>query len=798
MPPKFYKKSSSVKKATSVNTDNAKYLIIVESPSKCAKIESYLGTDYCCIASKGHIRHLDGLKSIDTKDTFEPTFSIISEKSDHINFMKTVINKFPKQNIILATDDDREGEAISWHICQIFDLPVETTPRIIFHEVTKPALLAAIQSPTKINMDLVKAQHARQVLDVVVGYKISPFLWKYLFNNKENSLSAGRCQTPALRLVYDNEKEKEKSQMERRYKTVGNFFSKNVAFDLNHEFETEAEVLEFLEKSKGFPYKITVGSQKESKRAAPKPFHTSRLLQTASNVLHMSPKETMSLCQQLYQTGYITYMRTESSQYSKSYLDQVQTHIVGAYGSDKYLGNMDLLENKDANNPHEAIRVTHIETSKLPSEDTRLASLYKLIWRNSIESCMADAKYVTNDIQIAAPKELAYKHLLEIPVFLGWKKLFEKTEDSGEQNAGSGMLFYFQSIASASSSSKIDHNFVETTVVVRNKHQYYTEASLIHKLEELGIGRPSTFASIVETIQERGYVKKINIEGQIVKCKEFRLEKVGPTDKINEIIKERTFGNEKNKLVIQPVGILTLDFLLQYFQNVFSYEYTKNMEDKLDIISSGKQSDWAAICKDCYNEIKTLAKPITGINKQTYEIEPGHTFAFDKFGPVIRHTLENGETEYISVKKDISINIEKLKAGEYTLADLTEIKPNGVLGKYEGLDLYIKTGRYGPYVEWGDKKESIKTIKKTIDQVTFEDVNAFLENKKEVEPNILRKLNEFMSVRKGKFGPYVYYKRPDMKKPDFLNIKKFNEGFFACEVDTLVKWLCETYNLPDP
>jgi DNA topoisomerase-1 len=794
MPPKFFKKGASKKPTVaSLNSGSAKYLIIVESPSKCTKIESYLGTDYYCIASKGHIRHLDGLKSIDTKGNFEPTFSLIDEKKDHVDFMRKTISKFPKTNIILATDDDREGEAIAWHICQLFELPVETTPRIIFHEVTKPALLCAIQTPTTLNMNLIRAQHARQVLDVIVGYKISPLLWKYLFNNKSNSLSAGRCQTPALRLVYDNEKEKEASHLEQKYKTIGNFYNKNISFDLNHEFDKEAEVLEFLKQSQVFDYKMTIGSQKESNRSAPKPFHTSRLLQTASNVLHMSPKETMSLCQQLYQTGYITYMRTESSQYSKSYLDQIKKHIIDAFSSDKYLGDLDKLENKDKTNPHEAIRVTHLETTYLPSEDTRLASLYKLIWKNSIESCMSDAKYATHEIQITAPMKYHYKHLLEIPMFLGWKKLGEKTSGVDEQNTGSGMLLYFQSILS--SGSKVKHNFIESAVVIRNKHQYYTEASLINTLEDHGIGRPSTFATIVETIQERGYVKKTNIEGKIVKCKEFRLE---TDNQLLEIIKERTFGNEKNKLVIQSVGILTLEFLLQHFQSIFTYEYTKNMEDKLDNISSGQQKEWSDICKDCYNEIKVLSKPISNVSKQIYEIESGYTFAFDKFGPVIRHLLEGGETEYISVKKDMNIDLEKLKAGEYNLDDLIEVKTNGILGKYEGLDVYIKTGRYGPYVEWGEKKESIKTIKKPIDQVTLDDIKEFLDNKITVEPNILRKLNDYMTVRKGKFGPYVYYKRPDMKKPQFLNIKKFNEGFFACEVETLVKWLCETYSLPEP
>jgi DNA topoisomerase-1 len=792
MPPKFFKKKFA--KSTTVqkpfNTGNATHLIIVESPSKCAKIESYLGSNYCCIASKGHIRQIDNLKSIDTKKTFEPKFSITPEKQKHVDFMLTIIRKFPKENIILATDDDREGEAIAWHICQVFDLPTETTQRIIFHEVTKPALIFAINNPTKLNMNLIHAQHARQVLDIIVGYKISPFLWKYLFNNKTNSLSAGRCQTPALRLVYDNEKEKEKSTPEKKYKTTGNFFSKNISFELNREFEKESEILDFLEKSKDFDYKLTVGSQKESKRTPPKPFHTSRLLQTASNTLHMSPKETMNLCQQLYQTGYITYMRTESSQYSNSFIKQVSIVIKNRFESDKYIGDLDKLENKDSNNPHEAIRVTHLETEFLQSEDTRLCSLYKLIWRNSIESCMSEATYNTHEIRISSPLDCHYKYIVEIPIFLGWKKLGEKPINTNDQNSPSGLLFFFQS----TSTNKIKYNFVESSVVIRNKHQYYTEATLIHKLEEIGIGRPSTFASIVETIQDRGYVKRINIEGQSIKCNEYRLQ----DSKIQETIKERVFGNEKNKLVIQNIGVLTVEFLIQYFQNIFSYEYTKLMEDRLDLVSSGTETEWSNLCKENYDEIKTLSKPISNIAKQTYEIDDTHIFAFDKYGPVIRHLLEDDKMEYISVKKDISIDLEKLKNKEYTLDDLIEIKSNKSLGKYEGEDLFIKTGQYGLYVQWGDKRESIKTIKTPIDEITFDEIKDFLENKSVSQPNVLRKLTENMTVRKGKFGAYVYYKKPDMKKPEFLNIKKFKEGFLTCEAETLIKWLCDTYHLTEP
>lgn len=785
-----YKKSGTTKTPCRMN-ENAQYLIIVESPSKCTKIEHFLGEDYCCIASKGHIRTIDGLNSIDTKGNFEPMFSIIEEKKNHIEFMRTIIEKFSKNNIILATDDDREGEAIAWHICKLFDLPVETTKRIIFHEITKQAICNAVKEPTTVNMDIVHAQHARQVLDVIVGYKISPYLWKYLYNNKSNSLSAGRCQTPALRLVYDNEKNKN-AGIETRYKTVGTFFSKNIEFTLNHEFEKQPDVLDFLEKSKSFEHKLSICSQKESVKSAPKPFNTSRLLQTANSMLHISPKDTMNICQQLYQNGFITYMRTESTLYSSTFLEKAKKYILDEWKTNDYLGNLEALENKDSSNPHEAIRVTYIETYSIPNcEDRRMNAIYKLIWKNTVASCMANARYNITPIKITAPLSYNYLYEIEIPVFLGWKKIEERTSNNeliDNQSSQSSLLLFFQSIQS--NPKNISYQRIETSIVVRNKHQHYTEASLISKLEEMGIGRPSTFAMIVDTIQERGYVLRTDLTGEKVECKEYTLSGV----KIVETIKEKIFGNEKNKLVIQPIGILTIEFLVKYYQQLFSYEYTKNMEDQLDVISSGNISDWSQICKNCYQEIKELSAPMKNIQKQCFKLDDNHDFIFEKYGPSIRRKLDDGKFEYINVKKEIEIDLEALKQGKYSVDELIELKTN-LLGKYQNEDMFIKNGRYGPYVEWGDKKESIKDIKKPLSEITLIDIEKFLEKENTVGKNILRPLNEHMSIRRGQYGPYVYYKKPEMKKPQFLNIKKFPEGFLTCEKEILIDWLLDTYNL---
>jgi len=791
MAPKFYKKKtfsktlapSAVHSANKINY-SATFLIIVESPSKCKKIEGFLGSDYCCIASKGHIRTVDGLKSIDTKGTFEPTFSIIDEKKAHVEFMHEVVGRFSKSNIILASDDDREGEAIAWHICKMFGLPVETTPRIVFHEVTESALKKAVGTPGRINMNLVQAQQARQVLDILVGYKISPYLWKYLYHNKSNSLSAGRCQTPALRLVYDNEKEKKSFEV--KYKTIGSFFGKNVSFELNNEFDNDAQVLEFMEKSKTFNYELVVGQSKETRRSAPKPFTTSRLLQTASSSLHISPKETMSLCQQLYQEGHITYMRTESAKYSGVFLEQCKKYILAQFTRTEYLGDLQVLENKDMNNPHEAIRVTHVSTSSINTDNNRLASMYKLIWRNSVESCMADALYNIVTVKIGAPLETYYSTNVESPKFLGWRTIEEKLDVTELQNIAGSQILYFRSIETAK--KPFSHNSVESSCVARNKGQRYTEATLIHKLEELGIGRPSTFATIVDTIQERGYVNRTDVEGDKVLCKEFLLKENVLEIKENE----KTFGGEKNKLVLQPVGLLTIEFLTQHFENIFEYGYTKNMEDKLDDVAKGSEKDWAAICKTCYEQIKELATPLAKLEKQTYPLDEKNVLIFERYGPVIRKTLEDGTFQYSNVKKEIKIDLELLKSGRYLVDNLIEIK-TGLLGIYEGQDMVLKTGKYGPYVECGDKRESVKLLEKPLDQITLNDVIPLFEKEDNPDKSVLRKIDESMSLRRGKFGNYVFYKTETMVKPEFFNIKKFDKCPITCDAQILIQWLKDKY-----
>jgi len=812
-----------VLKKTSVpnSANSASFLIIVESPSKCAKIEAFLGKDYCCIASMGHIRHIDGLSSIDSANNFNIQFHILPDKKDHVKILQETVAKFAKKNIILATDDDREGEAIAWHICEVCDLDITKTQRILFHEITKPALIHAIQHPTTINMDLVHAAHARQVLDMLVGFKISPLLWKYLYSNKKNSLSAGRCQTPALRLVYDNMQEKVKNQSTSTYKITGIFLEKRLTFCLQTKCDVQREQVQiFLEQTKTHDHILSVGKTRETYQSAPKPFNTSQLLQSASSRLHMSPKETMSLCQKLYQDGHITYMRTESTKYAAEFLKDAFAYIKNVYGEENISTN-DKLENKDTNNPHEAIRVTHIEQSIIGGTDKRAIALYRLIWRNTVESCMAEAKNECNTICISAPNicenEAKYIHVLEIPIFLGWKKvaiqLKEPTEEFAEeedsvkqmtQEEGRGLLLYLQAIK-----GPVHYQEIIATVTMKNMHSHYTEANLIKKLEELGIGRPSTFAMLVETIIDRGYVKCQDIEGTPEKITEFVL-----TGKnIRATIKEKIFGKEKKKLVIQPVGIMTIEFLITHFENLFSYDYTKCMETDLDIISNGNKL-WHTLCKQCDDELKNWIKLVAKtMKKEEFEIiqgepEEGYTeykVALGQYGPVLkRNKIEKDEkgkliTEYKSIKSNLSINMEKLKSSEYTLEELMELE-NKDLGEYEGFPLILKNGKYGIYVQWGDKKESLKSMGKSMDKIRREDILKCLENKMDIGSdgtgeNNTKIINENLSIRVGKFGPYIFYKTASMKKPVFYPLKKCPLKYSECDREDLLKWINTTYKL---
>ena len=744
-------------------------LLICESPAKTDKIAKYAGNGYKCVASFGHIRQIEnGLKSIDKNNNYLVKFCAIPSKNKYISQLRRHIKN--ADEVILATDDDREGEAIAWHICKMFGLNLNTTKRIIFHEITKPAIQNAINNPTIVNMDTVNAQLARQVLDLLVGYTISPILWKHISRKSETSLSAGRCQTPALRLVYEQQQEINKSPGRKVYNTEGKFLGES--YTLNHNHTNEEEMGDFLEKSVDFEHKYSVTKPKNSTKMSPKPFTTSTLQQKASNEFGYSPKVTMRLAQTLYEGGHITYMRTDSVKYSKEFTDKASKFITGKYGKDyvsPFINSITIgkkseekkkktkkKKDNNAQEAHESIRPTSIDVEKLVEKGkitAKEAKLYYLIWRNTVESCMAPAKYLSITAKITAPEKHVYKHSEEQVVFPGWKAV------AGYQEKNKT----YHTLLKIKKNLEVEYQEIISKVTLKDLKKNYTEARLVQMLEKKGIGRPSTFSSLVAKIQDRNYVKKQNVEGKKIKCVDFKL--IG--EELEENESERVFGNEKNKLVITPIGTVVYEFLEKHFDDLFNYDYTKNMEDDLDKISKGEKI-WHTLCDECNNQIKTLSKEIQGEEKLTIKIDEKHTYMIGKYGPVIAYK-EGEKLKFKSVKKNI--DIEKLKRGEYKLKDIVqaEYKKN-VLGKYKNEEVVLKNGKYGLYVTIGGKNTSVKTDKNE-DEITLEDVIPFLQSAKQSNSSILKQLNENITIRKGKYGPYVFYKTDKMKKPRFINMK---------------------------
>ena len=746
-------------------------LVIVESPAKCKKIESFLGKGYRCAASFGHLRDLkNGLKGIDISNNFHPTFQILSKKRKYVNNLTALVKK--SSEVILATDDDREGEAIAWHLCKIFKLSLKTTKRIIFHEITKDAILKAVKNPTIVNMDMVHAQQARQILDIIVGFKISPILWKNISRNTKQGLSAGRCQTPALRIIYDNQQIINDSKGIPAYDTIGTFTDKKLEFKLNYNFTDEDKMADFLETSIDFKHVYSKTKTRVVKKIQPKPFTTSSLQQKASNELHFSPKQTMKLAQTLYENGYITYMRTDSTTYSKEFIATAKSFIIKEYGENYILKDINKLsaraskkskKDKNAQEAHEAIRPTkiYINIDGLSAKvDMRAKRLYALIRRNTLESCMAPAEFYSITGIISSPEKHNYRYTAELVKFPGWKIVggYEKENPN------------FNFIKTLKDGKILKYSKIYSKSTLKELKTHFTEARLVQKLEKEGIGRPSTFSNLIAKIQDRGYVKKSNIEGKTHTCIDFQLV----DNNLDEIEISRTFGTEKNKLIIEPIGIIVIEFLIKHFNSLFEYEYTKDMEDTLDKISKGNEV-WHSLCKKCNLEIIELSEKISDENRVKIVIDENHTYMIGKYGPVIKCEI-NGVKTWKGVKKNI--DMKKLKEGKYCLKDIVDIKKGGFsgreLGFYQDKEVFLKKGKFGFYINWNKKNYSISFLKKKEGDIVLQDVIKILSGEQSSNPNVLKIITEHISIRKGKYGAYVFYKNETMKKPRFLKLNKFD------------------------
>jgi len=698
-----------------------KTLVIVESPSKCKKINQYLGNEYKVIASYGHFTKLDDLSQINF-DNYQ-----INYKVDKGKILKTIKEEVKKaKEVIIATDDDREGEAIGWSICVFCKLDLKKTKKIVFQEITQQALQNAIENIQHIDMDRVKSQQCRQILDIYLGYKISPMLWKYI----ANKLSAGRCQTPALKLVYDNQKEIDSMDLDTHYHVLGNFSSKNIDFVLNKQIHMD-KIKEFnLQTSEKTIYFLDSKSKKKTNHAQPKILITSTLQQKASNVLKLSPKMTMKYAQELYENGHITYMRTDSACYSKDFIKKLGDFIKQKYGNEFVFKNINQLSKSSNKNKsqdaHEGIRVTDLNKPEIESSNKGVISLYNLIYKNSIQTGMEPAISEDSTYCIHHYDDYHFEHLNRNFVFLGWKML-DKNKDKIVNNE-----IYLDNLIG----KKIKCNFVFCNEKIKSQKGHYSESVLVQKLEQLNIGRPSTFASIIQNLLDKKYVEKKNVVGIELDITNYIIknEQVEQTkDKILSL-------NEKSKLIISELGNHVCEFCYKYFDDLFNFEFTNIMENSLDQIEQGE------------------------INNK--EILDGYV---EKINGLIQETKDKSP-ENIKEKMCNSLHC----------------------GKLDGKNAWvIKSGKYGYYLNIKKDNISLKDfkgfdIKVKIDNQTElcpEEINSLksylTESKNNKTENMIIMLNSECSIRKSKYGYYVYYKTKKMRQPKFL---KFNEE--CCE-----KWI---------
>jgi DNA topoisomerase-1 len=784
-----------------------KFLVIVESSSNCKPFVKYLGGQYSIFAIKGHFQQIRSLRDIPMEDDYFPQFSLIPNKAANAKTLLKEAEKYTKSNILIATDNDREGEAIAYHLCQFLQLDISSTKRLIFNEITPTALEQAIQTPSRIRMDIVYSQIARSIIDILIGFQISNILRKQF--SGRGGLSAGRCQTIALRLIYEKQQQKTDNvprqlmdSCEGKLFHIKGYFieSLSLLFQYSKTMATEANVVDFLEKSKRHAFRFVSMDKREHIVAPPKPLNTSKMLQLAHNILGYDSKKTMKIAQTLYEAGEITYLRTDSTLYSATFISQMNTYIGQKYGGDYVNARLaDMTNNVNGNLSHEAIHPTDINLM----DDT---PLYRLIWKHSLQSCMSGAVYDEYCIKIDSPfTDGFFVHKIEIPVFLGWR-FTQKEESTG---AGANILPYFQRL---SKEKPVACYSIECKEHFHSPNLYYTESSLIKQLEDLEIGRPSTYATFIETVKERGYVVIKTIEGVEEKrcilrlCRCDDVMKGGSIDR--NIVKEKT-ETAHNRLVIEPLGILCIEFLMANFPTIFDYEYTKRMEINLDKIE--EQSGIKTVCETAQTDIQTHIQNMKKINLKSFLLNDGYEFVFTSKEPCIRRLLcanvtegsssssKKKEYQYMSISKTVTIDIDKLKRGEYTWQELVDIE-NPDLGVYENKQVTLRSGPYGYYLEWGEQKIALNRLELSKEEIRKMTLNKGIEiiqgeeGRKEKEDErkfILRHLDETMSVRQGKYGTYLHYMMPTWKKPKFVSLKKCPLDFMTCSVDEMRKWVVD-------
>ena len=747
-----------------------KNLVIVESPAKAKTIEKFLGSDFKVMSSYGHIRDLKKRElSIDDK-TLEPEYEIPEEKEKLVRDLRT--NAKAAEKIWLASDEDREGEAISWHLCEVLGLDEQKTNRIVFHEITKPAIMEAIKHPRHIDMNLVNAQQARRVLDRLVGFKLSPVLWRKV----KPALSAGRVQSVAVRLIVEREREIQNFQSEAYYSVNGIFAITNadgsaseIKATLGTRFKTTQEAEAFLEKCKDATFTVDSIQKKPVKRTPAPPFTTSTLQQEAARKLGFSVSQTMMVAQRLYENGRITYMRTDSVNLSNLCIDACKTEINSLYGKEYSKTRHYQTHSKGAQEAHEAIRPTYMDQVQIEGT-AQEKRLYDLIWKRTIACQMADAdiEKTTITIKMNTTKE-EFIAQGEVITFDGFIKVYKESVDDEESNEEFGSI-----LPQTKKGDQLTRREIQATEKFSQGPQRYTEATLVHKLEELGIGRPSTYAPTISTIQQREYVQKGDKKGEE---REYTIL-ILKGKQVSEKTRKELANSEKGKLLPTDVGTVVNDFLMQFFPGIMDYNFTAKVEQDFDKIAEGGEK-WNDMIKVFYKKFepiveKTLnnrAEHKAGERELGVDPKTGKPVfvKIGRFGPMVQIGAAEDEEKprFAQMPKEQSIESITLEEA----LELFKLPRN--LGSYKGSDIIIGTGRFGPYIL---HNKAYISLPKEEDPMTIslETAVALIHQRQVQEEQ--RHLKSFeeepkLEVLNGRYGPYLAYEGKNYRLPKSLHEK---------------------------
>ncbi|MFP3596177.1 type I DNA topoisomerase [Chryseobacterium sp. SIMBA_029] len=743
----------------------SKNLVIVESPAKAKTIQKYLGKDFDVKSSFGHIRDLPKKGMGIDLETFSPDYEVSADKKKLVTELKSAVKK--AEMVWLASDEDREGEAIAWHLADELKLKPENRKRIVFHEITKNAILKAIENPRDIDQNLVNAQQARRVLDRIVGFEMSPVLWKKV----KPGLSAGRVQSVAVRLIVEREKEIREFVPKASFKVDGIFLNNNeqeIASKLKKDFEKEADAEKFLEQARTTEFKVLNVETKPGTRSASAPFTTSTLQQEASSRLGYNVTNTMRLAQRLYEEGFITYMRTDSVNLSQEAIEGAKKQIVSEYGSEYSAPRNYTTKSASAQEAHEAIRPTDFSVKTIG--DAQLSKLYQLIYRRTLASQMANAKIEKTVIEIGNPKLAQHFEAQgEVIIFDGFLKAYGivKAEDDDEENNE-------KLLPKVSVGEVLSYKTIIATEKFTRPSARYTEAGLVRKLEDLGIGRPSTYAPTIQTIQNREYVDKREIEPQTREVVKISLAK----DKIKKVVLDEKFGGDKNKFIPTDIGEVVSDFLTENFKEILDYGFTARVEGSFDEIASGGQK-WKEMMLDFYSkfhpriaDVEENADRATGDRLLGVDPKTGKNVhaRIGRFGAMI----QIGETED-EEKPTFASLMTGQNIATITFDEALELfKLPFELSDFEEQPVSVGVGRFGPYVKWGETYISIPKGEDPL-SVNQERAEEVIKEKKLADAPIATYKGEPVTKGTGRFGPFIKYKSIFVnvpKKYDFENLSQ--------------------------